>query len=367
MNKQSSQRPNLSLTMAKTKACDKDNPCKNPQCYSKCKGPRGLSIHLGLSKTCSEWYKKTFGRHSPSVSSRHVSETSSVSSSVSSKSNQSASSFLKRIFPLNLSGLKSGRRHSLRRLQEAPVPAQVEDTIGVDKGVDGTSQQAGADPFEETFLTIQSDLESVSEPGRVDSFPGAAKVFTQLKGKTILEDIKEARADAEERNGIYYPFSNSDDFTVAAWLSGSGASMATIDRFLKLPFVSYLSLQTACALPYVLHWQVTKQERLSFRTAQELYTKIAQLPQPPKWKSRTVSVPGGTTTEPLKLLYRDGLEVFKFLFANPVFAGKQNFVPQKCWMDVESDILFSDEPTTGHYMWEVQVCGKPPFLTEYHC
>ncbi|KLO14986.1 hypothetical protein SCHPADRAFT_825462, partial [Schizopora paradoxa] len=138
-----------------------------------------------------------------------------------------------------------------------------------------------------------------------------------------------------------YPFLNSDDFSVGAWLSESGASMATIDRFLKLPFV-------------------TKQNRLSFRTAQELYTKIALLPQPPKWLSRTVVVPGGTSLEPLTLFYRNGLEVFKFLLANPVFSGKQNFVPQKCFD--EGDVVFFDEPTTAQHMWEVQVKFTSHFL-----
>ncbi len=84
-------------------------------------------------------------------------------------------------------------------------------------------------------------------------------------------------------------------------------------------------------------------------------TKIAQLPKPPAWKSRIVSVPGGTTTKPLKLFYRDGLEVFKFLFAHPLAAGHQNFVPTKVWADVENDVLLFDEPTTGSMMWEVQV------------
>ncbi len=79
------------------------------------------------------------------------------------------------------------------------------------------------------------------------------------------------------------------------------------------------------------------------------------LPQPPAWKSRIVSVDGGTTKEPLVLFYRDGLEVFKFLFGNPLFKELQDYVPSKIWADFESDIRIPEGPFTGDLTFEIQV------------
>lgn len=209
-------------------ANEKDNPCQNPLCFKKCKGPRGLSVHLGLSKHCAKWYEKIFGRRSRSVSP----DSSSVSSSYSSKSDRSASKFIKKIFPAlhrSISGSNEGGRGPPRPGPQADANplAQIDENL----------LQPAANPLEETFMTVESDNDISTESSRIHSFPGAAKVFEQLKGKSILEDIMEDRADVEEEHGMYYPFANCDDFAVGAWLSSSGASMANIDRFLKLPFV----------------------------------------------------------------------------------------------------------------------------------
>ncbi len=79
------------------------------------------------------------------------------------------------------------------------------------------------------------------------------------------------------------------------------------------------------------------------------------LPQPPAWKSRVVSVEGGTTKEQLVLFYRDSLEVFKFLFGNPLFEQLQDFVPTKMWEDYENDIRILEGPFTGDLTFEIQV------------
>ena len=79
------------------------------------------------------------------------------------------------------------------------------------------------------------------------------------------------------------------------------------------------------------------------------------LPQPPGWKSRVVSVEGGSTKEPLRLFYRDGLEVFRFLFGNPLFENLQDFVASKVWADVGNDIRVFEGPFTGDHAYEIQV------------
>ncbi len=79
------------------------------------------------------------------------------------------------------------------------------------------------------------------------------------------------------------------------------------------------------------------------------------LPKPPPWKSRVVAVEGGTTKDPIVFFYRDALEVFRFLFANPLFADRQNNVPTKVWADFEKDIRILDEPSSGDLVFKIQV------------
>ena len=76
---------------------------------------------------------------------------------------------------------------------------------------------------------------------RTEVHPTAGEVFG--KGRTILEDIDEDKFSEERKKNIYFPFTDSDDLEVAAWLSHSGASMAHIDKFLKLPFVRHLTFE----------------------------------------------------------------------------------------------------------------------------
>ncbi len=77
------------------------------------------------------------------------------------------------------------------------------------------------------------------------------------------------------------------------------------------------------------------------------------LPQTPPWKSRVVSVDGGTTKEPIILFYRVGLEIFRFLFGNPLFEKLQDYVPTKMW--AEDDIRILEGPFTGDLALEIQV------------
>lgn len=83
---------------------------------------------------------------------------------------------------------------------------------------------------------------------------------------------------------------------------------------------------------------------------------MAKLPKPPAWKSRIIALEGGTTTEPIELLFRDGLEVFRFLFGNPVFAGHQDFVPKKVWSDYKKEVRILEGPMTGDLVNAIQVC-----------
>lgn len=57
----------------------------------------------------------------------------------------------------------------------------------------------------------------------------------------------------------------------------------------------------------------------------------------------------------MELLYRDGLEVFQFLYGNPVFANHQKHAPERLWADYKKEMRIYDEPMTGDYVWKVQV------------
>ncbi len=56
----------------------------------------------------------------------------------------------------------------------------------------------------------------------------------------------------------------------------------------------------------------------------------------------------------MELLYRDGLEVFQFLYGNPIFADHQKNVPEKVWADFKRKVRIIDEPMTADFAWKVQ-------------
>lgn len=97
------------------------------------------------------------------------------------------------------------------------------------------------------------------------------------------------------------------------------------------------------------------QRPLSFSSAKGLRDLVETLPKPPPWKSRVVKIPGGKTKKPLTLLYRDGLECFRFLFGNPVYSGHMEFHPRRTWSsDSKQERLYS-EIMTGDLPWRIQV------------
>jgi Plavaka transposase len=68
-----------------------------------------------------------------------------------------------------------------------------------------------------------------------------------------------------------------------------------------------------------------KQNAPSFSTANVLRGWVEQLPDVPRWHHQTFTIPGYSTKSPITLYWRDGLEVIKHLFSNPVFANCMEF------------------------------------------
>lgn len=64
---------------------------------------------------------------------------------------------------------------------------------------------------------------------------------------------------------------------------------------------------------------------------------------------------GGTTKCPIVLLYRDGKELFQYLFGNPLFQGRMTLAPFREWADATRDIRVFSGPMSGELPWEIQV------------
>jgi hypothetical protein len=70
---------------------------------------------------------------------------------------------------------------------------------------------------------------------------------------------------------------------------------------------------------------------------------------------QNVEVPRGDTSTNLTLYYRDGLEVFKFLFGNPVYKGFMSYEPCKVYTDKGRQKRIYSDIMTGDWAWECQV------------
>lgn len=74
-------------------------------------------------------------------------------------------------------------------------------------------------------------------------------------GKTFMENFNLDDFSDRRKENVYYPFASKGDWEMAAFLLRSGMSMALIDDFLKLQFVSSTSLFNLkicylCQLPW---------------------------------------------------------------------------------------------------------------------
>jgi hypothetical protein len=98
-----------------------------------------------------------------------------------------------------------------------------------------------------------------------------------------------------------------------------------------------------------------QQRPLSFKSAKELRNRIELLPSGPQWLMQNIQVPGGTTSTDLTLYYRDGLEVFKFLFGNPVFESFMVYEPYKVYTNQGKEKRLYTDMMSGDWAWECQV------------
>jgi hypothetical protein len=101
-----------------------------------------------------------------------------------------------------------------------------------------------------------------------------------------------------------------------------------------------------------------QQRPFSFKSAKELQSRIEILPSGPQWLMQNVQVPGDPTSIDLTLYYRDSLEVFKFLFGNPVYTGFMTYEPHRIYTNRRREKRVYTDMMTGDWAWECQVCSS---------
>lgn len=92
----------------------------------------------------------------------------------------------------------------------------------------------------------------------------------------------------------------------------------------------------------------------SFRSAKELRFWIENLPDVPRWNHQEIKLPGYHTKKPMIIYWRDGLEVIKYIFANPVFAHCMEYTPYELY-DKETGLRAYGEFMSGNFANRYQV------------
>ncbi|KAJ7705774.1 hypothetical protein B0H16DRAFT_1668181 [Mycena metata] len=164
-----------------------------------------------------------------------------------------------------------------------------------------------------------------------DLYNGAAKTFE--RGETFRDKFQQDQYAKQRQTNFHYPFASSGEWELAAFLNGSGLSLAKTEEFLKLPLVARMNL--------------------SFKTAKEMRSRIESLPKGPTWKSTTWKTPY-PTKKPLTLYYRDPIECLQSLMSNPLLKGSIDFTPFKLWKTAERVVRVYNEWLSGDAAWKIQ-------------
>lgn len=94
------------------------------------------------------------------------------------------------------------------------------------------------------------------------------------------------------------------------------------------------------------------ERRPSFKDKKHLYEWMESLPEGPAWKCTEIKFTGYKTTHPIYLVWRDGLEVVKALFSNPIFSKVMSYDPHAVFVNGEREY---GEFFSSKYAWVLQV------------
>ena len=109
--------------------------------------------------------------------------------------------------------------------------------------------------------------------------------------------------------------------------------------------------------------QFNTRAKPSFRTTDHLFGWLANLPSGPQWQSTPIQLNGYEAVRDVRLIWRDGLDVVKDLFSNPIFAKYMTYDPHKVTRGTDREY---SEFFTGTRAFEIQVslaCVRQSLLT----
>ncbi|KAG2146426.1 uncharacterized protein EDB93DRAFT_1240884 [Suillus bovinus] len=158
-------------------------------------------------------------------------------------------------------------------------------------------------PIPPAFQRGDNDREEVT--GQYHSKSG----YIFGRGRNILQEMEDHDLDQKRRRAINpsYPFVDQAEWQLAEFLV-QRLTQTDINKFLKLDWFK-------------------DRPRPSFKSADQLFGWIDALPSGPEWRSTTLEFTNYTTARPIELIWRDGLEVVKDLFANPIFSNHMMYDP----------------------------------------
>lgn len=209
----------------------KSNVCPNPECLRHFDDPKAAFVHLGNSRKCRAWERQWNNDIFEGFSDSDAGHTDS------SFDEENVCLPWRKIAPLpkRAQSLDSEVPDGFK----AMFPVDEEPPDGAVASPPHANEPELANPTSEDTSATSSTKPSYIK----DVHPTAAHSSTG--GETILDKIRSDSIGTEREKNLYHPFRDSDDFEMGAWLIRSGISMAEIDKFLKLPWVSnnYFSVE----------------------------------------------------------------------------------------------------------------------------
>ncbi|KAG1857135.1 hypothetical protein F4604DRAFT_1883077 [Suillus subluteus] len=129
-------------------------------------------------------------------------------------------------------------------------------------------------------------------------------------GQNILQKMEDHDPDQKRRRAINpsYPFVDQAEWQLAEFIVQRLNKM-DVNKFLKL---DWFQISGSCS---------------SFKNADQLFGWIDALPSGPEWQSMTFKFIDYKTARLMELIWCDGLEVIKDLFANPIFSNHMMYDP----------------------------------------
>ncbi|KAG1877321.1 hypothetical protein F4604DRAFT_1924397 [Suillus subluteus] len=130
------------------------------------------------------------------------------------------------------------------------------------------------------------------------------------RGQNILQKMEDHDPDQKRHRAINpsYPFVDQAKWQLAEFIV-QPLNKTDVNKFLKLD------------------WFQTSRSRPSFKNADQLFGWIDALPSGPEWQSTTFEFIDYKTARLMELIWHNGLEVIKDLFANPIFSNYMMYNP----------------------------------------